>query len=1180
MAEPKLTPEQQQVVDNRGGTLLVSAAAGSGKTKVLVDRVMDQIIHEGRNIHEFLIITFTNAAAAELRAKIAKAIGKALSQDPDNRHLQRQNSLMPLAQISTVHAFCGSLIRQYGYLLEVPSDYAMLEDSERDPMLNRILGDLLEESYEKMTPGFRLLADTLGAGRTDSGLEDVIVTLFQKLEAQPYPTLWLHSQRTRFESMEDFESSSWVEILKKDAATKLKRLAQRYDWAISQMQGDEKLEKKYLPLYITQRQCLARMMDALNGPWDEIGVALQMDYPRVSVTKYEDKAKLEAIQAVKNDGKKLLEKLREQFLEPAGKLMEEQNAMEPAILALLELVEELEKRFSREKRRRNVLDFSDQEHLAIRLLTDGRGKPSAIAAEVRGRFCEIMVDEYQDSNRVQELIYTTISSAGDQNRFLVGDVKQSIYGFRQAEPEIFQEKYQRFQDAERVSDHSPRKLVLSKNFRSRPEILEAANHVFATVMSHEVSDLDYGPRERLYPGLDSYPDDRQTHVELAVLSLSKAENGRDDESTKYQREAKWVAARVSQVLKEQLPVRDGDGTRPCRPEDIAILFRSKDPMGLYIRELEALGIPVSADNGTSLFETPEARVLVNILRTIDNPHQDIPLLSVLCSPLFRFSNDQLAQIRNVSDAPRFYDAMEECNEEWCQDAVNTIKALRKEARTLSAELLVWKLLQEYGLLTAYSAMADGSTRQQNLLAIASLARKQASGRHLFLYQLIQALDRYMESGVQLEGQSGGGVVLTTMHKSKGLEYPIVFLCDLSRRFNFRELSNQILVDNDMGLGVKMVDPAKRLRRPGVGHNAIAVKKRHKLLAEEQRVLYVAMTRPKDYLFMTYATGEKSDFMTKMLPGVGCPADYWAAESASCLGDWVILSALGRIEAGALFAEAGRPGCSLTVSDYPWSIRYEVLAEDQELGGSRYIPAVETESQREILSPALLLKGLKWEYDHMEAALTPSKLTATQQKGRNLDSESAEDTVQTPRKITLQRPAFMQETTGLSPTEKGTANHLFLQYADFVHLTDTDGAISELDRLVDEEFLTEQQAQAVRPEAMVRLFRSPLGQRMLNCQELIREFKFSLLMEAENYYTGLDGEKVLLQGVVDAAILEPDGITVIDFKTDRVTEDSVLARAEHYRGQLTSYRKALERIFQRPVKEMILYFLSIGREVTL
>lgn len=1176
MAKMNLTEQQQKVVENRGGTLLVSAAAGSGKTKVLVDRVMSRITQEGRNINEFLIITFTNAAASELRGKIASAISEALASQPENRHLRRQQNLLHLAQISTVHAFCGSLIRQYGYLLEIPSDYAMMEEPERNQILDRLLNDLLEERYQEHSPEFTLLADTFGPGRNDSGLTDLTKSLFEKLLSQPYPEQWLRNQVTYLDEDTDLKETLWGKIILEDAKQQLFGLIARYQWAVSAMQGDEQLIPKYLPYYENQLAQLDRMLSAFSLPWDDISVHLTMEYPSLSVRNYADQDFLDVIKAVKSDGKKLLQELQSQFSRKTDVLIAEQNSIAPALEALKELVLELYKRFSAEKRRKNRLDFSDQEHLTIKLLLDASGHPTAVAKEVREGFVEIMVDEYQDSNRVQELIFTAISRDGDKNRFLVGDVKQSIYGFRQAEPEIFIEKQRSFFPADEAKKGEDRRLVLSKNFRSRPEILHAVNHVFRNVMSEEVGDIVYDADEHLYPGLPEYPESKESHVELHVLNLNKSSADEEEDLTKYQKEAAWVANRIAGMLKDGVLVRDGSTQRPVQPGDIAILFRSKDPMNVYRKALSQRGIPVAPGGSNDLFDTPEVSVLINLLRVIDNPHQDIPLLSVLCCPLFRFSNEELAQIRKGSVKRRFFDALRESRSAACQYVVEKINGLRIESRRLSADKLVWYLLHDTGLLTAYCAIENGRDHRENLLAIYALSQKAAGGGHIYLYELLRYLERCRESGYSAAGEVNDGVVLTTIHKSKGLEYPVVFLSDISRKFNFRELSDPVIVDSDAGIGAKITDQKHRVRYPGLGYEALKCLKRKALLSEELRILYVAMTRPKDYLIMTYSANDAGAVLRKLAPGTSIPTAAWAAKDVKCLGDWILLSALSRLESGELTAKSGYYGWQRIIDDYPWTVSFhEVDAIPMNLYNED-----KSEVTSEIPSSDQLLSLLRWKDPHRMASLTPSKLTATQLKGRNKDEEAAENAPSAKRAPQLRRPDFVRETENLTAAEKGTATHLFLQYADFHHCTSVDAVIEELDRMVDEEFLTNQQAAAIDPEIIAGLFRSDLGQKLLYGENVVREFKFSLLTDASSYYPEVENEQILLQGVIDAAIIEDDGLIVVDFKTDRVNEHTVQDRVELYRPQLETYHTALERIWNIPVKRTVLYFLIPGIEISL
>ena len=1179
MPELNLTAQQKAVVDNRGGTLLVSAAAGSGKTRVLVERVLNRIVNEGKNINDFLIITFTNAAASELRSKISAAITEELVSHPDKQRLSRQLVLLSLSHISTVHAFCGELIREYGYHLEIPSDFQMIDDAERSEMLNKQLDSLLEDAYIRKEPGFLLLSDTLGAGRNDKALGECILSLYETSLSQPDPIKWVKALQVCIPEEVDLAETTWGKQIVHYARAELEGLIRQYTWAVEAMRGDELLEKKYLPCYEMQLASLKNMLAALDLPWNDISDKLQMEFPLVRVTKYPDMDHLKAIQAVKTTAKTTLETLRRQFSGSSELLRKEQSALAPALKALSELVLDLDKRFSAEKRRKNVLDFSDQEHLAIRLLVNpNSGRPSSIAREISSRFSEIMVDEYQDSNHVQETIFRAIAAGNDENRVLVGDVKQSIYGFRNAEPMMFLEKYRKYPSAEHGVPSEPRKLILSKNFRSMPGILEAVNHTFATVMSESVGGLEYGEAEGLYAGFEEYPQMIDPCVELHILETASSDGGNDEK--KQQKEAEWVARHVVDMLSNGIKVRGDGELRNVKPEDIAILLRSRTSMSAFSRSLRAAGLPVAADTEENIFDTPEVRVLFNLMKVLNNPHQDIPLLAVLCSPVFRFSNEQLAAIRASSGQKRFFDAMRECPYPWSQSALDEIVQLRREAGELSADSLIWKLIHETGLIEAYSAMDDGARRRNNLLTVYQYALNCAAGQHLELYRFLRMLERAEKHGTLKTERKSQGIVLTTIHKSKGLEYPVVILPCLSQRFNMRDLSQPLLVDSEMGVAALITDSEKRIRYPGICHIAQRIKKEAEIRSEEMRLLYVAMTRAKDRLVMTYADRNPSNVLSKLLAGTGLPADTCFTSHVDSPGKWILLAALNRTESGALFAQSGRPDCRLSVSDYPWAVTYEHIEKVERKVYQQ--PGEEHDSLIYVSLPSAeeLVHALTWKYKYIDASRIPSKLTATQMKGRRKDIEAAEGTIVQAKIPQILSPDFVTQQRGLTATERGTAIHLFLQYADYSHCISALGIKEEKIRLEDNEFLTEQQLAAVDPDTIIRLFTSSLGQRLLKAENLIREFKFSILQDASRFFPNQENEEILLQGVVDAAWIEPDGICVLDFKSDLVSDSEIYGRAEYYREQLNTYKTALERIFRKPVKEMYLYFLSPGKEVLL
>ena len=523
--------------------------------------------------------------------------------------------------------------------------------------------------------------------------------------------------------------------------------------------------------------------------------------------------------------------------------------------------------------------------------------------------------------------------------------------------------------------------------------------------------------------------------------------------------------------------------------------------------------------------------------------------------------------------------MLECNDPWCIQALERLQQLRKEAAEISADRLVWALIHETGLLEIYSATEGGRQRRANLLAVYQFAKNGTSGEFLNLYRLIRMLERAEKQGTLTAARKTEGITLTTIHKSKGLEYPVVFLPCLSQRFNTRDLSAAVLYDSETGIAAQITDLENRIRYSGLCHTALKGKMLADLRSEEIRLLYVAMTRAKDYLIMTYADKNPARVLSKLRTGAGMPACRWAALQADQLGKWVLLSALNRVEAGDLFAVSGRPLCDLTVSDHPWKITYEAVEQVEPLHYEAGSDAAQAQDIH-LPEPSQLVEAIQWKDPHASAARTPSKLTATQMKGREKDAEAAYGAKIQASAPQLRRPEFILEQKGLSATERGTAVHQFLQFAEYSRCTTQEGVESEKLRLEDDAFMTADQLAAVDSKMIAALFTSDFGTRLLHADQLIREFKFSLMVDAAEYYPDVEGEQILLQGVVDAAWFEPDGICVLDFKTDRVTEETIVERTAYYRGQLKTYKTALERILKRPVKEMYLYFLTAGREVKL
>lgn len=1176
MAKFELTPQQRQAVEETGGALLVSAAAGSGKTKVLVDRLLRQVTKPGDacNVDDFLIITYTRAAAGELRGKIAAALQERLAESPDDLHLQRQLHRVYLAQISTVHAFCAQLLRQYAAQTQLPVDFRVAEESDCAQLRAQTLERVLEEAYAALErePDAQFFLDTLGAGRSDARAAALIDQLFDKAVCQPDPDAWL--ARCGQPDGKTPDETPWGKLLLAHYREVITRLRAMLEAAGASLAVDDVLQEKYAAALQADLAQLDRLAGAVT--WEEIYAARQLEFiPLARAGKDADPVLKAQIQAARKEEKEQLTRLLTLFSAPAAETMAEQAQCSRAIRGLVSLTRRFAARWRQEKRRRKWLDFSDLEQETRRLLCTPGGAPTAIAREVSQRYREIMVDEYQDSNRLQDSIFFAISREG-KNVFLVGDVKQSIYRFRLADPTIFLEKYRAWPNCAEALPGQPRCILLSQNFRSRAELLDATNDICRDAMSQAVGDVDYNDAEALRCGRVLEEPPQQT-VELHCIDLAY-----DDETEhpeKRDAEAAWVAQRIEGLLREAAYVATPTGPRRVEAGDIVILLstmRSVAPA--YVRALQQRGIPVSCDQEGDLLACPEITQLVSLLQVIDNPHQDIPLYAALASPLLGFTADEIAQARAGRRQGDLYACLQ-AHAETDEKTVNfleQLRAWRAWAAQLPVDALLAELYRALDLTGVFGAMPSGSARISHLRDFFCLASGAVQAGNGWLHGFLRQLEGRAAQGIPLRQQASSGAVrIMSIHKSKGLEFPVVILAGLSKRFNLQDMTAPVLLHPQLGAAVNVVDLAGRVQYPSAAKRAMALQLRREMVSEELRVLYVALTRARDMLIMTYAQSG----LVKQLAQLVWQLDWLPRPALSAkaarLGDWVLQHAMQRVEAGALFAAAGRPQ-QLKTGGAPWRI---CLHDGQAVLDAMAAPApaaqaIPVQDAGPALSGPALRQWMAFQYPDAALAQVPSKITATQLKGRFLDQEVGD----APLPLRLRKASFQVGPQPLRPAQIGTATHLamqFLRYEACTTLADTQAEIARLQR---EEYLTPAQAEAVSSEKIWRLFQSPLGQRILNAPDCIREFKFSVLADAGAYFPQAAGQEIMLQGVTDCCLVEPAGLVVIDFKTDRVTAQTQTRAAAYYQGQLDAYAKALAEIFQKPVQEKLLYFFATEEAV--
>ena len=1166
MAE-KLTPQQKMAVHNRGGKLLVSAAAGSGKTKVLVDRLMLYLLDPVKpaNLDEFLIITYTKAAASELRGKIAAKLSEKMAENPENRHLQRQMQRLYLTKITTVHAFCGDILREYAYLVDLPADFRVADENECVQIRESCIKKCLDEAYTQSDdPDFRAFVDSQGLGRDDRLVPEILQKVYDSARCHLQPDDWLRSciENADTSAISGAEETVWGAYLMQDLQNHLAMQIQALTICAQKAEITDTMEKPAALLRDTIRQ-----LEVLHSAktWDEIVMSCDIDYGRLTFSKKcPDMELSEQIKAVRAACKASVEKKLKAFSDTSIVVLEDLRQSASAVRGMVRLVQQFGREYDRAKRLRRILDFGDLEHKMLDLLLGkSRTGITAAANEIGNRFREIMVDEYQDSNAVQDTIFSALT-AKRQNCFMVGDVKQSIYQFRLADPGIFLEKYNTYKNAEDAVDPEGRRVMLSCNFRSGGAVLAGVNDVFKTCMSPTVGGLTYGEDEALREGFSHTPLG-EPEVELWAVPVA--------EST-YEEEAAFVAKRIKELTDGTHFVRNGDELRSIQIDDVAILLRSPGSVGGYYKDaLAALGIPCTTGGGNDLLQEEEIAVLRGILQTISNPRQDIPLLAALANPIFGVTAEELVQVRCQKRSGSIYDAVLESDHPKIKVFLQYLSVWRREARMKSLSQLLESIITLTHLDSIFGAMINGEQRKNNIQVFLQLAVDFEKTGRRDLEQFLDHLDALGQKGLIMQsGPSAvGAVTIMSIHKSKGLEFPVVFVCGLSRSFNRESTRAQVLCDQTLGLGLAAVDEKNRVRYPTIAKRAIAAKITADSLSEEMRVLYVALTRARDRLIMTYA----SQTLEKDLADIALRMDIGhrdlLTQDAVCSGHWVLMTALRRTEAGALFALSGKP--QYTKPGEPaWRIEVTTAAPVD------HISALYEEDHVPIPAETLckMEQQLSFSYPYMQATQAPSKQTATQLKGRHKDDEVHENTPAKQSKKQWRRASFVAPLK--DGAALGTATHALMQYLRYDRCVDADGVTQEIARLVDEKYITAQQAEMINSKQIATFFATDIGRTVMHHPNVLREFKFSILEDASQYDPALVGEEIFLQGVVDCAMVDDDGIVVIDFKTDYVTQESLPEKVAHYRSQVMAYANALSRIYQLPVKQALLYFFNIGEFV--
>lgn len=1208
------TNEQQAAIDSRGQTLLLSAAAGSGKTAVLVERIIRRLLDKEYpiDITELLVVTFTKAAAAEMRDRIGTALMKALSETKDPR-VERQLALLPSAQISTLHAFCQHVIRKYFYTIDLDPAFSIAGEEELNLLRRQVLEDVFLSYYEDDEKASILypLADMFGSDRGDDILMDTVSRMYTYARSLAWPEHWLKEAARAYDVAPDavIDDMVWAGPIKDAVRRILEEDAHLYDGVLYHLRQREAFAPA-CDTFVAEQAALRQAAQARS--WNDLSRFVRaIDFPRLkSLRKLsdDDKAVWERCKKVRDDVKKDVIKTLQSvyFSATPEEWLDGMRAMKPVMDGLVTLTLDFAKAYGAAKKEKGWIDFSDLEHFCLQILlapdaSPEHPVPSAAAEELRSQYEEVFIDEYQDTNGVQELITRLVS--GEDNRFMVGDIKQSIYRFRLADPTLFLEKYQSFSRDEKAVQ---RCIDLGRNFRSVPVVLDAVNAVFSRAMTAEAAGMDYGEREKLYAGRQAPDDERWIGgpVEVDIVPTPSDEED-DDGSTAFEKECRFIAGRIGELLASGRMAARKDGTlEPLSYRHIVVLLRSMaGKADVLIQALQEGGIPSYAEQSGGYFAAVEVQVMLALLRCIDNPEQDLAMAAVLRSPLVGLDETALAGVRLAGDGtlwqnlPAFVASLPDGVDE--KEDLQQFMAAFDSWRTYSRRHGVAELLQRLYDDTAYvdfvGAMPGGDVRQANLKALYDRARQYEEAGFRGLFRYLQLMDKMKEDGLDLApakvvSEKEDVVRIMSIHKSKGLEFPVVFVADMGKAFNRRDTQDQILFHNRLGIGLKQYDPEWRISYPTLIWSGIAAQLRWEGTAEEERILYVAMTRARDQLILT---GHSSH--------IDRDWQRWTSHlnpaQAKSYFDWVMPAALAPFGAKA-DADYARPGAAW--QDAVWQVRIAkaVPAGTVEEGAYDGEPRLEALRRGDLTGtpvPSWLDEQLSWQYAYPQAVRTAAKFSVSEVKRRyqELHSDELQDeaALSVPASAVIPPapgeddafaalpPWLAGEEAAVSGAQRGTALHKALQYITPAADQTTATLRREIDAFVRQGLLSREEAKLVYVPVLAAFCQSDIGRRMAESPELHREYPFTVLLAGGDPLPETEtGEQILIQGVIDCLFREDDAWILVDYKSDRLETADAFRR--RYAVQLALYKRAVEQITHRPVEETYIYSLHLQQEIRL
>lgn len=1222
------TEEQKQVISLRDRNILVSAAAGSGKTAVLVQRILSKILDKKNpvDIDRMLIMTFTRAAAGEMKERISRALEEALYEEPENEHLQRQMTLIHTAQITTIDGFCSYLIRNYFHLIGLDPGCRTAEEGELKLLKEDVLKELFEDFYSRNDEDFLNFVECYAPGKTDEGLKELVLKLYDTAMSNPYPLEWLGDciKAYEIEGAEDIEKQDWFQVLWESVMQELTQAEALFTQGISVCR-----EPGGPYLYEEALQSDMLLLDELNSfckkqDFDGMASALSsLKFARLSAKKAEDveEYKKEQVKKLREEGKGILKDLSQRYFpESLEETAETLLCCRKPVEILSRLTEEFTERFEEKKREKNIIDFTDMEHFALQILVTKEGDtftPTQAAKELSEKYDEVLVDEYQDSNLVQELLTNMVSGWVNQrkNIFMVGDVKQSIYRFRLARPELFMEKYKTYT----TEESREQRIDLHKNFRSRREVLESVNYIFRQIMGEDLGGVAYDEAAALYPGA-AFPEGQEPEfvkTEMLLVEKDSEELSEEEIESEQELEALAIAHKIQEMKgKAQILDKETGEYRPVEYGDIVILLRTATGWAETFGEvLSSQGIPSYTASKTGYFSATEVVTMLDYLRICDNPLQDIPLAGVLHSPVVGCTSQEMGLLRARYKEGMLFDAVcawvnEECTEneeeavlfEKLSVFLSLLTKVRDMAEYTPVHQLIVYVLEKTGYGNYAAALPGGEQRRANLSMLIEKAMdyEKTSYRGLFNFvRYIEKLQKFqVDYGeVNLSGAGEGSVQIMTIHKSKGLEFPIVFAAGMGKQFNFSDINAGLLIHPELGIGTDAILPEKRITSTTLYKQMVRRTLLKESLGEELRVLYVALTRAKEKLIITGTIGkleERIRGLSGFLKSSEELLPVGTRMKAKTYWDY-ILPALIRhrameplLEEYGIFANRRNP---LYEGDCDFVIR-KITAKD--LVKEEVEFQAETEIRREILENwdisvehnkeirEELEKRFSFIYPYEFLREIPEKVSVSELKKRAHHDfyEKEENITETLEEEELPVvPEFIEKQEEYTGASRGTAYHRVMECLDYSRTSSIEEIREQIKELLQQKKLKEKEAEYVRPGDIFTFVTSPLGQRMKTAFEtrlLFREQPFVIARKAGELNPGWEGESVLVQGIMDAYFIENGELILVDYKTDKVRKGEEQVLTERYRNQLLDYGEALSRAAGKPVKEMYIYSFGLGK----